>query len=181
MNETITYRKLTRAEINQLHQIDRSEYVRGIYSLREGVLVLEDVHHQLSDWSVEEKQKRIKNLQQIFDHGATFFGAFSGDQCVGMSVLDHKPVRSGNQRLNLEGLWVSNRYRGKGIGKELFQNAAREAQHLGAKFMYVSAFPSRTAVDFYLKLGCKPAEPVDEERYQKEPEDIHLEKVLSDE
>jgi GNAT superfamily N-acetyltransferase len=79
----------------------------------------------------------------------------------------------------LEGLWVSNRYRGKGIGKELFQNAAREAQHLGAKCMYVSAFPSRNAVDFYLKLGCKLAEPVDEEQYQKEPEDIHLEKVLS--
>ena len=177
----IEYRQLSRKEINKLSQIDRTEIINDVYYMRDGALVLEKEHHDVPEWSETEKQRRIEGLQKVFDKGATFNGAFDGNSLVGMSVLDHNPVRSGDKRLNLEGLWVSRQYRGTGIGKKLFQLAADEARERKAKAMYVSATPSKNTVHFYKRLGCKRAEPIDEYLYEKEPEDIHLELKLVEE
>ena len=114
----------------------------------------------------------------MFDKGATFFGAFDGENLIGMSVLDHNPVASGTKRLNLEGIWVSNKYHGRGIGRGLFQFVEREARKTGAKVLYVSATPSENTVRFYRKIGFRLAEPIDPYLYEKEPEDIHLELIL---
>ena len=149
--------------------------------MRDGALVLEKEHYDVPQWSEAEKQMRIDGLQKVFDKGATFYGAFDGYDLVGMSVLDHNPVRSGEKRLNLEGLWVSHPYRGSGIGKKLFELAADEARERKAKAMYVSATPSKNTVHFYKRLGCKSAEPIDGYLYKNEPEDIHLELKLVDE
>ena len=176
----IKYRKLSRDEINDLSQIDRTEIIHEVYYFRDGELVLEKEHHEVPEWSDAEKQNRIVGLQKVYDQGATFTGAFDGNHLVGMSVLDHIPVKSGDRRLNLEGLWVSHKYRGKGIGKHLFQTAAEEARKRKAKVLYVSATPSKNTVHFYKRLGCKPAEPIDEHLFEKEPEDIHLEIVLGE-
>ena len=132
MNAEIRYRELSRTEISKLKQLDRTETIDEIYYVRDGVLVLEKEHYDVPDWSVAEKQSRIENLQQVFDQGATFTGAFAGQKLIGMSVLDHNPVRSGDQRLNLAGLWVSHPYRGIGVGKRLCQIAATEAQRRNA-------------------------------------------------
>ena len=177
----IEYRKLSREEINKLSQIDRTEIINDVYYMRDGALVLEKEHYDVPEWSEADKQRRIEGLQKVFDKGATFFGAFDGNTLVGMSVLDHNPVRSGEKRLNLEGLWVSHHYRGSGIGKKLFQLAADEARERKAKAMYVSATPSKNTVHFYKRLGCVSAEPIDEYLYKKEPEDIHRELKLYEE
>lgn len=87
---------------------------------------------------------------------------------------------SGKKRLNLEGLWVSEKYRSKGIGKALFQLATGAGQKLGAKSLYVSATPSENTVRFYKKSGCIPADPIDPFLFEKEPEDIYLEYRLED-
>jgi len=174
----LKYRKLTRSEISQLIQIDRTEIINYIFYVRDEHLVLEKEHYDVPDWSLEEKQRRIENLQNVYDEGATFFGAFNDDNLVGMSVLDHNFVASGNHRLNLEGLWVSHKFRGKGVGKTLFQLAIQEAQDRGAIALYVSATPSKNTVHFYKNLGCRRAELIDEYLYEKEPEDIHLELIL---
>ena len=95
-----------------------------------------------------------------------------------MSVLDHNPMRSGVERLNLAGLWVSHQFRGKGIGKTLSRLAEQEARTRGAKTLYVSATPSENTVRFYMAMGFQPAEPVDPHLFEIEPEDIHLELIL---
>ena len=177
----IAYRQLSREEINKLSQIDRTETINHVYYLRDGALVLQKEHHDVPQWSEADKQRRIEGLQKVFDQGATFNGALDGNKLVGMSVLDHNPVRSGEKRLNLAGLWVSHPYRGSGIGKKLFQLAADQARERKAKAMYVSATPSKNTVHFYKRLGCNHAEPVDEYLYNKEPEDIHLELKLVEE
>lgn len=171
----LIYRALTRAEISKLSHLNRTETIDHIYYERDGNLLLEKEHYDVPDWSQEDKQRRIAELQAVFDKGATFFGAFDGDVLTGMSVLDHAPVKSGNKRLNLSGLWVSANYRGHGVGKVLFQLAAQEARQRGARVMYVSATPSENTVHFYQNLGCTLADPIDSSLYEKEPEDIHLE------
>ena len=172
------YRLLTRAEISRLVQIDRTESIDDIYYLRDGNLTAEKEHWDVPDWSPEEKQQRVAVLQEIYDKGATFFGAFDGETLVGMSVLDHNQLRSGVARLNLEGLWVSHPYREKSIGKTLFRLAAQEARRRGAKTLYVSATPSENTIRFYMSMGCHLAESVDSHLFEEEPEDIHLQLML---
>lgn len=175
MPEDIQYKILTRPELTHFAEIDRTETIQQIYYHRDGKLVLEEEHHDVPDWSPENKQERIQDLQAVFDRGATVFGAYAGSKLVGLAVLDHTPVQTGDQRLNLEGLWVSHGYRKRGIGRALFQRAAQEARERGARSMYVSATPSRNTVHFYQNLGCRFAHPVDPTLFEKEPEDIHLE------
>ena len=80
--------------------------------------------------------------------------------------------------MNLHGLWVSFNYRDKSVGRTLFQLAVKEAWTRGAEAVYVSATPSENTVRFYKNLGCRAADPIDPELYEKEPQDIHLELVL---
>jgi len=40
--------------------------------------------------------------------------------------------------------------------------------------MYVSATPTESAVGFYLRQGCRLAQPVHPELFAAEPEDVHL-------
>ncbi len=174
----IEYRPLSRETIGQLAQLDRGESVERIHYLRNGRLVLEEERWEVPDWSPVEKARRIAALQELYDRGATFYGAFDGPTLVGMSVLDHTPLCSGADRLNLAGLWVSQAYRGRGIGKALFRLGAEEARVRGAKMLYVSATPSENTVRFYRAMGCRLADPVDPDLYELEPEDIHLELPL---
>jgi GNAT superfamily N-acetyltransferase len=78
----------------------------------------------------------------------------------------------------LEGLWVSHGYRGKGVGKTLFQMAALDARSRSAKVMVVLSKPSEITVHFCQILGCQYANPMDPTLFEKELEDIHLELVL---
>ncbi len=175
MGSDIQYRQLARSEIDKLVEIDRTETIERIYYFREGTLVLEDERWDVPEWSAARKQQLIAHLRTVFDHEATIYGAFDGGLLVGMSVLDHNFVQTGERRLNLEGLWVSDQYRGQKIGKTLFQLAAQDARRRGAKALYVSATPSENTVGFYMYLGCCLTELVDPQLFEREPEDIHLE------
>ena len=122
----------------------------------------------------------VLTVQTTFDRGATFFGAFDGSVLVGMAVLGHDFIGSGEGRLNLEGLWVSHIARGRGVGGALSWSAVQDARDRGAQALYVSATPSENSVRFYQSLGCRLAQPVDPALLAKEPEDIHLELILED-
>ncbi len=81
-------------------------------------------------------------------------------------------------RFNFGGLWVSQKYRGRGIGRTLAQMVVDKALESGAKTMYVSATPSENTVRFYKSIGFRLATPVDPGMFEREPEDIHLELPL---
>ncbi|NLG49093.1 MAG: GNAT family N-acetyltransferase [Chloroflexi bacterium] len=175
------YRTLSRAEIGQLAQLDRTETVERIYYPRDGTLVLEQEHWDVPDWSAAEKQQRIAELQALYDRGATFWGAYHQSLLVGMAALEHRPLPSGVRRLNLAGLWVSRAYRGQGVGRALVRLAAQAARTRGARTLYVSATPSEHTIHFYLSVGFRLAALIDPELFAREPEDIHLEWNLQDE
>ena len=178
MKSQLEYRILSRTEIDKLSQIDRTETVDNVYYMRDGNLVLEKEHWDVSEWSLSQQQQLITDLRQIYDKGATFFGAIDGDTLAGMSVLDHNPINSGVDRLNLAGLWVSNKYRRQAVGKKLTSLAIQEAHTREARILYVSATPSENTIRFYTSLGFQLADPVDPVLFKEEPEDIHLELIL---
>jgi ribosomal protein S18 acetylase RimI-like enzyme len=172
------YRIVSREEINQLHELDRTETIDRVYHVCDGELDLKEEHWDVGDWSAEEKQRRIAELQAGYDAGDTLFGAFDGPTLAGLSVLDQSTSAQVAGRLNLAGLWVSCSYRCRGVGRRLVELAMNRAREMGAKTLYVSATSTENTIRFYMSLGFRLADPVDRELSLEEPDDIHMEMTL---
>ncbi|WP_411815259.1 GNAT family N-acetyltransferase [Klebsiella aerogenes] len=94
----------------------------------------------------------VRSLQpRLRAHGSgQLLGIYSRDeQAVMRGGLIAK--RKGNW-LCIEYLWVSEATRGNGLGRELMQEAERQAQALGCSHLLVDTF-SFQALPFYQKLG----------------------------
>lgn len=113
-------------------------------------------------------------LLDSFDRGGTFVGMFDAEALIGMSVLESARVGRGRDQMQLSYLYVSRTYRGRGVGKRLFEEAASFAREAGASALYVSAAPTENTVDFYLNRGCVLAPEPDPALLAAEPDDIHL-------
>jgi predicted N-acetyltransferase YhbS len=171
-------RHLSRAEVSYVWQIDRSEIINNIYYLRNGKLVLEPEHYDMRGWPHGEPEHYTPFLLDCLDRGGHFWGAFEGDLLIGVVVLENRFIGSAKDTLQMKFLHVSNHFRKHGLGKKLFLLAAEKAIELEAKKMYVSATPSENTVNFYMHLGCVLATEIDQELFELEPKDIHLEYVL---
>jgi hypothetical protein len=53
-----------------------------------------------------------------------------------------------------------------------------KAKKLGASKLYISATPFKNTVDFYMRIGGKLAVEINEELFELEPYDIHLDLEL---
>jgi predicted N-acetyltransferase YhbS len=167
-------RELTRTEISSVFTIDRTERITQIYRLDDGQLELANERYDMRGWPPGEAEKYTPVLEACHDAGGWCYGLFDGDCLVAAAVLDGKPVGRDHQVRQLAFLHVSHSYRGRGLGKELFQKAAEEARRRGMRQLYISATPSRRTVDFYRCAGCSLAREPDPVLFAMEPEDIHL-------
>ena len=175
----IQYRQLDQDQIKFIKRIDRAETVDKVYHLREGQLVLEDEHFEISNdwWQSEEVVKSIRpRVEKIAEEGGYILGAFDERRIVGICALDSRFYRK--NRLNVDIMFVNRRYRGKGIGTHLMKMLKEEAINREAKHLYVSATPSENTVNFYMGLKFKVAKKPEPELFEREPEDIHLELKL---
>lgn len=174
-------RKITKNEIGTIWQIDRSEVIEAIYYLRNGTLVLKPEHYAISGWPPGEAETYTPILHNCFDRGGTFYGAFEGSEMIGVAVLESKFIGKAKDQLQLKFLHVSNRHRKQGWGTRLFEKAVERARELGASRLYISATPSENTINFYLHLGCQVTQELDQELFELEPEDIHLDYTISPE
>jgi predicted N-acetyltransferase YhbS len=172
-------RLLQRAEIPLMWQIDRREIVQNIYVLQDGRLVLKPGYFDIQGWPPGEEELYTLILLECYDRGGTFWGAFENDRLLGVAILESKFIGSRHDTLQLKFLHVSRGYRKQGIASELFKRAIEKAGTLGAKKLYISATPSENTINYYLRLGCVLATEIDPELFALEPEDIHLEYVIS--
>lgn len=69
-------------------------------------------------------------------------------------------------------------YRGKGIGKILFEKAISSARELQAEKLYITASSSLGTQNFYKAMGCIYAEEIVPELFEEEPKDVHMEYTL---
>lgn len=180
----ISTRTLLRKEIEHFWNIDRSEKIDNIYRFENGTLVLRphsldpilrDWEGEVPGWPPGAAEKITPILLDCFDRGGWFFGAFESGELVGVVVLDSKRIGKYKDQLQLLFLHVSRSYRQKGLGTQLFELAKATARRRGANGLYISATPSENTVNFYLRLGCAVAAEPDQELFDLEPEDIHLE------
>lgn len=168
-------RELNRNEIPLVWTIDRREVIDRVYYLENGALVLRPEHYDMKGWPAGEAEKYTPILCACHDRGGWFYGFFDEGRLIAVTVLDNQPIGPIGTHLQLEFLHVSSAYRGKGLGRRLFQLAADKAKERGARLLYISATPSEHTVDFYLRLGCRLLATPDPELLAREPDDIHLE------
>jgi len=81
-------------------------------------------------------------------------------------------------QLQLKFLYVSRTYRQHGVGKMLFKKTVETAKKMKARKLYISATPSENTINFYLNLGCQVAREIDQDLFELEPKDIHLEYII---
>jgi predicted N-acetyltransferase YhbS len=172
-------RVLQRDEIPLIWQIDRREVIHNVYYVRAGKLILEPEYYDMQGWPPGEAEHYTEILADCYDHGGIFWGAFENDRLVGVSILEDKFIGAQRDTLQMKFLHVSRDCRKQGLGTRLFQLAAEKAKEMGAKKLYISATPSENTVNYYMRLGCVLATEVDAELFALEPEDIHLEYVIS--
>ena len=162
-------RELRRDEVEQVWNIDRSEMIENIYRVENGKLVLGPHHYNVPGWPAGEAEKYTPILLDCYDRGGWFHGAFDHTRMVGAVVLESKHIGKDHDQLQLKFLHVSNAYRKRGIGAELFELARATARDRGARRLYISATPSENTINFYLKLGCALAAERDPELFDLNP------------
>ena len=139
-------RELEQDEIGRIWTIDRREVIENVYYLEDGNLVLRPEYYDMQGWPPGEPEHYSRILYECFDRGGTFYGAFEGSELIGAAVLDEKFIGRYGDQLQLKFLHVSRDYRGKGLGRILFEKAADKARALNAKKLYVSATPSGASI-----------------------------------
>jgi predicted N-acetyltransferase YhbS len=173
--QSVLFRSLERNEVERVWTIDRREIVENVYYLEDGALVLRPEYYDMQGWPPGERELYNPILLDCFDRGGTFIGVFEEADLIGAAVLESKFIGKGKDQLQLKFLHVSNNHRKRGLGRLLFEQAVERARDLNAKRLYISATPSENTVDFYLHLGCAVTEEVDEDLFELEPADIHME------
>jgi GNAT superfamily N-acetyltransferase len=177
---TVQIRQLPASGIGRLAEIDRSERVPVAYTYRDGELHSEAVDWHVPPWHIEGDGPHslaimIRFCAQLLAEGGTMLGAPDGDRLAGVAIVRYRLTESMAQ---LAFLHVSRPYRRQGVAARLTEEAVRLARQDGARELYVSATPSESAVGFYLSQGFRPTDTPHPELFAREPEDIHMVKVL---
>jgi predicted N-acetyltransferase YhbS len=174
----MNYREMHREEIARLSEIDRTEVVEYVYYFRNSKLELEKESYNIKSWDKEELSSFINRLYDLHDRQGYIFGAFDEEDIVGLAALDNKLFGRNKDLLKLDMLYISGSYRSKGIGRNLMEICEVKAKKLGASKLYISATPFKNTVDFYMRIGGKLAVEINEELFELEPYDIHLDLEL---
>lgn len=169
------YRELSREEIEKLVEIDRSELVEFNYRFVNGSLELVEYYCEIEGFSQSKLLELKSGLYNLYDHRGIIFGAINDNKLVGIASLSNKFRGTTMNRVQLALLHVSKDYRGRGIGRQLVELVKEKATDWGAKQIYVSAAPIKNTVDFYRRIGCKLTSELEEDLFNLEPEDIHME------
>jgi GNAT superfamily N-acetyltransferase len=170
----VTYRELQQREAERLGDIDRSEWIDGIYRRVNGTLQLEETGQTVSAWQSSELTAYVSRLRTVIASGGRAHAAWDELRLIGVGSLSVEGVGGDRSILKLDMLYVSAGYRGQGIGRKLTELLAQQARLLGATRLYISATPTRCTVDAYLRMGATVLESPDPELLELEPEDIHL-------
>lgn len=175
---SVTIRPLSAEEALRFDEIDRSEVIEHVYYLREGRLVLEEERWELTGWPLNDLPHQRAHLAKCMDAGGSAWGAFDGDDLVGIAVLDGRWYGSARDILDLFFLHVGAGHRHRGLGKALVELVMGRAREMGARRLFVSGIPSENSIKFYRAMGFQLAEEVDPVLWEREPDDIHMDKEL---
>src|SRR4051812_24249523 len=178
--DELTIRPLEYEELGRIAEIDRTEQI-GLIFVERGA----ELEGRPGDWSAPAWDQEgdgehsvvthARDLEHYVDAGGVALGAFERERLVGIgAVVPHlRPATA-----QLAWLHVTAGRRDLGIGRQLADALEAIARDAGDHRIVVSATPSEHTVTFYRRRGYEVmAEPL-EELLAREPDDVHLQKVL---
>ena len=177
---TITYLLLTEKNFNEnsLDDFLRHQEVKECWrknSNNEYVLV---ANEYVEDWDLNKRKEVAREILHRIAEKGFAYGAFCEEKVIGYILVSNAFFGSNNQYMELLLYHVSEPYRRRGIGKELFALACKTAKELGAKKLYISAHSSKESQAAYRKLGCIEATEINQVIAENEPYDVQMEFVL---
>lgn len=154
------------SEIN-LDDFNRQQEVTRIYVRKGETYVLEE-HRGVMDWSIDRKREVA---QKLIDSEHISYLALEEDRIVGFVSLVKNLI---SERMILDLIQVDKDFRGRGIGRILWEKAAEEARLNGAKELYISACPSEETISFYRAMGADVTDNPIISIVNDEPYDLQL-------
>jgi GNAT superfamily N-acetyltransferase len=176
--QKITYRELTENELYLLSKIDRSEKIFASYQYRNNALILVNSPISAGPFDPLELEEMIKHQRELINAEGKVIAAFENKQIIGAASVDRRRRGRNKDYCKMDILYVSKNSRGKKVGQMLLQKCKRIAKAFGASRLYISATPTKGTVDFYISNNAILVKEPDEELFEMEPNDIHLEIVL---
>ena len=159
--------KISETQVINLDNFDRSQEVNRVYFNESGNLLLKDQTWTM-DWSLEHKRKVAANLKS---DDCIAYAVWENEKVIGFVSVMKALIGS---RMVLDIIQVDRAFRGRGIGRKLFELAALEAKNAGAKELYISACCSEETVNFYKAVGAVPTNDPIPEIAEAEPYDIQM-------
>ncbi|RQO69100.1 N-acetyltransferase [Pedobacter sp. KBW01] len=173
--QNITYSPLSLEELNKIAEIDRSENISEVYIYKKGQLLTEQVNETVTAFEPAELAAIIEKQKHLKQGDGEVVGAFINHTLVGVASIENRKRGLRCEYCKMDILYVSNAWRGKKIGQHLVEEIKKVGRNYQAKKLYISATPTKASVDFYLKSGACLTKEIDQELFDLEPLDIHLE------
>lgn len=175
----ICYKKLnhTNFDANSLNDFIRHQRVEECWRKVDGDWHLMPIVFT-EDWTLEQCREIAEDVERHMEDDQTAFGAFEDNRIVGFVTVSHNLFGRTAKYAEMVCFQVSEQYRGKGIGRTLFNLACVEAVKLGAEKLYISAHSAKETQAVYRALGCVHAQEINQELAAEEPFDVQLEYVL---
>lgn len=129
------------------------------------------------NWDSARLREEAAELMRMNDDERPVFIALAGERVIGFASLGER-FGSGRQYIDLCSLHVSEPWRGRGVGRKLFEASCAAARALGAQKLYISAHSSEESQAAYRALGCTWAQEIDPAHVDAEPFDVQMEYVL---
>ena len=174
--------RLQAEDVSLVATIDRSEHVEVEYCVIDGELQqIPAAITEVAAWDPTGSgpfsvTAKIAFCESVVARGGILLGAFDEEGTAGLAIV-HPAFEP--QLAWLAFLHVSRPYRRQGAAQALWNAATDIAVANGATSIYVSATPTGSAIGFYLRQGCRLAQPVHPDLFAAEPEDIHLVRSLT--
>jgi len=168
------YRELNAADVERLHEIDATCYIKNAWRLVNGERSLIEINwtdHELPNGMTWHKEHFIHTIES----GGKAFGCFDNDVLIGFATLDSNRFGIRSNYLLLDQLFISKAYRGKGLGKNLFYLCSRQARYWDVDKLYLFAGSSEDTLAFYQRVGCEDAKEINQVLLEEDPNDIQLE------
>jgi predicted N-acetyltransferase YhbS len=173
-------KKLQAGDVALVAAIDRSEHVDIQYCVMDGELQQIPAITEVAAWDptgsgAHSVAAQIAFCESVVARGGVLLGVFDGERTVGLAIVHptFEPFLAW-----LAFLHVSRPDRRRGAAQALWNVAVDIAVAKGAESIYVSATATGSAVGFYLRQGCRLANPVHRDLFAAEPQDIHLVRSL---
>lgn len=178
-NSTIKFERLTKRNFNgrSLDSFVRHQEVTHCWRKIENEWKLLPIAFT-EDWDLGECRGIAKNISEDLDGKIVGYGALDNGVIVGYITVGTSFFGSRDQYVQLVEFEVSENYRGRKIGKRLFQLGCDAARALNAEKLYISAHSSEESQAVYKALGCVCAEEINAELAEAEPCDVQMEYKL---